>query len=102
MPKWIVMTLIGILLMGLGIMNMKGDISSVHWYNRSKVAQEDIPKYGKCIGFGTFLIGASLAVSVLLETVFPTVQTDPLALAGCACGLGIMFYGQFKYNKGIF
>lgn len=52
MGKFITFLLIGIVLVILGITNIKGNISSIHWYNRSKVSANDIPKYGKCMGSG--------------------------------------------------
>ena len=102
MGKFITFILIGIVLVILGITNIKGNISSIHWYNRSKVSANDIPKYGKCMGSGTFIIGASLILSALLEVIFKTAVFDYIVLAGCIVGVAVMLYGQFKYNKGVF
>ena len=45
--------IVGIILCILGITNIKGNISSIHWYNRTKVKPEDVKKYGKAVGTGT-------------------------------------------------
>ena len=94
--------LIGLVLVVLGTINIRGNISSIHWYNRRKVAECDIPRYGKCMGSGTVIIGVSLILSALLGVIYKTAVFDYMALAGCAVGLSVMLYGQFKYNKGIF
>lgn len=102
MEKCIALILIGIILIPLGAANIKGDLSSIHWYNRQKVAEKDILKYGRCIGAGSLIIGSSLIISGLLEAIFQTAIVDYIILFGCVVGLIVMLYGQFKYNKGIF
>ncbi len=102
MSKFVAFLLIGGVLTVLGAANIKGNISSIHWYNRRKVAERDIPKYGKCMGSGTLIMGVSLILSALLEVIFKTAILDYIVLTGCVVGLAIMLYGQIKYNKGIF
>ena len=102
MGKFVAFLLIGGVLTVLGTTNIKGNISSIHWYNHRKVAERDIPKYGKCMGSGTLIMGFSLILSALLEVIFKTTIFDYIVLTGCVVGLAIMLYGQFKYNKGIF
>ena len=58
-------------------MNIKGNISTIHSYNRRKVKEEDIPKYGKA------------AIDYII---FPAITI----------GLAFILYGQIKYNHGIF
>lgn len=38
---------LGVFISVMGIVNIKGNISTIHSYNRRKVKEEDIPKYGK-------------------------------------------------------
>ena len=102
MGKLVAFLLLGSVLVVLGTTNIKGNISSIHWYNRRKVAERDILKYGKCMGSGSLIIGVSLILSALLEAIFKTTIFDYIVLTGCVVGLAIMLYGQFKYNKGIF
>lgn len=102
MGKFITFILIGIVLAVLGITNIRGNVSSVHWYNRHRVDEKNIPQYGKCIGTGTLIIGGSLILSAILEAVFRTTIFDYMVVVGFVIGLIFMLYGQFKYNKGIF
>ena len=102
MGKFAAFLLIGGVLIVLGITNIKGNISSIHWYNRRKVSERDIPKYGKCVGAGTLVMGGSMILSALLEVIFKTAILDYIVLTGYAVGLAMILYGQFKYNKGIF
>jgi len=102
MGKIITLLFIGGVLTLLGIMNIKGNVSTIHWYNRRKVNKHDIPKYGKCMGAGSIIMGIALIVSAILEFAFKSSLFDYLLLDGCFVGLAVMLYGQFKYNKGIF
>ena len=102
MGKYALLIIIGIRLRFLGFSNFKGNISSIHWYNRRNVSENDIPKYGRCMGSGGMIIGFSLIISALLEIIFSSSVFDYIILFGCAIGVIIMLYGQFKYNKGIF
>ena len=58
--------ILGIFLSTLGTVNIKGNISTIHSYNRRKVKEEDVPKYGKVVGTGTLVIGVSLILSYLV------------------------------------
>ena len=75
----------GILLLVLGWFNYKGNISSIHWYNRRRVLPEDVPAFGRLMGIGTIVIGV-YAVS----------------LGGIVVGIGFMVYAMLKYNHGFF
>ena len=59
----VLLLILGIFLSVLGILNIKGNISTIHSYNRRKVKEEDIPKYGKAVGTGTVIMGASLILA---------------------------------------
>ena len=45
----IIMLILGVFISVVGIVNIKGNISTIHSYNRRKVKEEDIPKYGKTV-----------------------------------------------------
>ena len=47
MGKFAAFLLIGGVLTVLGITNIKGNISSIHWYNRRKVSERDISQIWK-------------------------------------------------------
>ncbi|MCD7761438.1 MAG: hypothetical protein LUH16_06655 [Clostridiales bacterium] len=102
MDKCTVFVVIGVILLVLGILNCRGNISSVHWYNRARVSDEDVPKYGKWIGIGTCIIGGSALVTGVLELLMQDSIVEIIALVGIPVGLVVMLYGQFKYNKGLF
>ena len=97
----ILLLVFGICLSTLGIINIKGNISTIHSYNRRKVKEEDIPKYGKAVGTGTVIIGASLALAYLV-TFWNEAAIDYIVLPAMAIGLAFILYGQIKYNHGIF
>ena len=94
--------IVGIILCILGITNIRGNISSIHWYNRTKVKPEDVKKYGKAVGTGTLVIGISIIISNILYMIFDNEIFMSITLVGVIIGLAFMLYGQFKYNKGIF
>lgn len=92
----------GAILVIVGILNMKGNLSSIHWYNYRNVSEADVPKYGKCIGTGSVIIGAAFIIAAVLEMMIQSEIFDYISLAGILIGSGIMVYGQIKYNKGFF
>lgn len=96
------MIFLGLILVVLGILNRKGNISTIHWYNRRKVSEADRPAYGKWMGSGVILCGAGLTLGGLLQ-LFTTedIWCIPV-IAGLALGLGLMLYAQFRYNHGLF
>jgi len=96
------MIAIGILLILLGVFNLKGNIASIHWYNRRKVSKENQIPYCRLHGFGSVIIGASMIVSSILQALGSIELGGFITLAGVIVGFALMLYAQFKYNKGIF
>lgn len=96
------MLIFGALIVGLGILNFKGNISSIHWYNRRKVTKENKKQYGKYIGIGTIIIGSSLIINSILQMIFELEIFYCIIVIGIVVGLGFILYSQIKYNKGIF
>ncbi len=97
----LMLLILGIFISVLGIVNIKGNISTIHSYNRRKVSEEDIPKYGKAVGTGTLIIGISLAVSFFI-TLWNAAAVAYIILPALVIGLAFILYGQIKYNHGIF
>ena len=97
----IALLILGVFISFLGIVNIMGNISTIHSYNRRKVKEEDIPKYGRAVGTGTLIIGISLIVAFVAsfwnEKIMAFIVVPALVI-----GLGFILYAQFKYNKGIF
>lgn len=100
--EYITLLILGVLITLLGIPNLKGNISTVHWYNRRKVSETDAPKYGKAMGLGSIIIGISIVLTAILLMIFGYEFLYFIILAGIIIGLAFILYAQFKYNKGIF
>lgn len=96
------MLIFGVLIVCLGIMNFKGNISSIHWYNRRKVAKENEKQYGKYMGIGTIIVGSSLILNSILQMIFGLEIFYCIIVIGVVVGLSFILYSQIKYNKGIF
>ena len=97
----IMLLILGVFISVMGIVNIKGNISTIHSYNRRKVKEEDIPKYGKAVGTGTLIIGISLVLGFIVSFWSEEIMGF-IILPAVIVGLGFMLYGHIKYNKGIF
>ena len=97
----LMLLIIGLLISILGIVNIKGNISTIHSYNRRKVKEEDIPKYGKAVGTGTLIMGIGLLIAFVVSFLSEEAITY-IILPLFVVGLAFILYGQFKYNKGLF
>ena len=100
---------VGAICIVLGILNMRGNISSLHSYHRRRVSEEDRIPFGKRIGLGTVICGVSLALFGVLEAVSEKTGNQALVLVGTVLliiglivGLVLSFWAMIKYNKGIF
>ena len=109
MDSYFVPIALGVICILLGIMNMKGNISSLHWYHRQRVTEENIKPFGKLVGLGTLIIGIAMILSGVLFFAFEKTQKTTflivgvvLTVGGIVVGLGLSFYAMIKYNKGIF
>ena len=100
--KYLPLLMLGIAAMILSIPNLRGDISTIHWYNRLRISKDDIPKYGKAMGLGSLVMGVSIVLTAVLQMIFDAEVLSYLIVAGVIVGLGIVLYAQFKYNRGIF
>ena len=105
----IVTFLVGVICIVLGISNMRGNISSLHSYHRSRVSEEDRIPFGKQVGLGTIIVGIGIIVFSVLSSVTLYTENDIFILVGTAVliigiilGLVISFRAMIKYNKGIF
>ncbi len=101
--------LVGVVFIVLGISNMRGNISSLHSYHRSRVSEEDRIPFGKQVGLGIIIVGIGIIVFSVLSSVTLYTENDIFILVGTAVliigiilGLVISFRAMIKYNKGIF
>ena len=97
----IALLILGIFISVIGIVNMTGNISTIHSYNRRKVKEEDVPKYGRAVGTGTLITGVSL-IAAFVTTFWSEEAMSFIVIPALVIGLGFILYAQFKYNKGIF
>ena len=97
----LMLLIFGLFISVVGIENMMGNIGTIHRYNRRKVKEEDIPKYGKAIGAGTLIMGVSF-VTAFIAAFWNEEIVAYILLPAVVVGLALMLYAQLKYNKGIF
>ena len=109
MTSALIPVLLGIIIIGLGVSNMKGNISSIHWYHRQRVTEADRIPFGKAVGLGTIIMGAGIAVFGCLNFAAEKTQNhlfliigSVIVVAAIIAGLAISFWAMIKYNKGIF
>lgn len=100
---------VGMICIVLGICNAKGNISSIHFYHRHRVSEQDRLSFGRLVGAGTIIIGTAiilLGISILLAELIniPSLVFGGSALfsIGLLAGMFLSFYAMIKYNKGIF
>ncbi len=98
----IMLLIVGLLICVLGIVNISGNISTIHSYNRKNVSEEDTPKYGRAVGLGTLIIGISIIISFVLTVAGLAAFVPFVIVPSLIAGLVLILYAQFKYNKGIF
>lgn len=109
MAHFLTVSGLGILVSILGIINMTGNISSLHWYHRQRVTEENRKPFGKLVGLGTLIIGLSMIVFGILFLIFEQTQLQAFVVIGVIelivsiiVGMIVSFYAMKKYNGGIF
>ena len=109
MVAFIITTSFGLLISILGMINMTGNISSLHWYHRQRVTESNKKPFGKQVGLGTLIIGISMIVFGILFLIFEQTQLEVLVIIGVIelilsiiVGMIISFSAMKKYNGGIF
>ena len=93
---------LGAIISSLGIFNLRGNIGSIHWYNRRKVTKENQLPYCRYMGSGTLIIGVSLIAAGFVQALATDEAAAWVIAGGVMVGLALMLYAQFKYNRGIF
>ena len=109
METFLTISGLGIIVSVLGIINMTGNISSLHRYHRHRVTEENKKPFGKLVGLGTLIIGLAMIVFGILFFIFEKTQLQALMIigevqliVGIIVGLALNFYAMKKYNGGIF
>ncbi len=98
----IVLLILGIMISVLGMVNISGNISTIHSYNRKRVRDEDIPRYGRIMGVGSLIIGIALIIAYVMKVMNSSISEDYVLIPALILGVIVMLYGQIRYNKGIF
>lgn len=100
---------LGLLICIIGVINMRGNISSLHSYHRHRVTEENVKPFGKLVGLGTLIIGLAMIVFGILFLIFEKTGIELLStvgtvvlIAGIVAGIIISIYAMKKYNGGIF
>ena len=101
--------LIGILIAVMGIVNMTGNINSLHSYHRHRVREEDRLPFGRMVGGGTLTVGVGVVLFSVMMMIYDATHAEALVWIGTVAmllcivvGLAVSFWGMIKYNKGIF
>ncbi len=98
----LILLILGVFISVIGIVNMTGNISTIHSYNRRKVSEEDAPKYGRAVGIGTLIIGAAIISDYVLVLLKLEEATPFVLIPAVIIGIVFILYAQFKYNRGLF
>ena len=100
---------LGLLVSILVIVNMTGNISSLHYYHRKRVTEENRKPFGKLVGLGTLMIGFAMIVFGILFLAFEKTQFEAFVIigvieliVGIIVGMLISFYAMKKYNGSVF
>ena len=100
---------IGVICIILGIMNTRGNISSLHSYHTKRVAKENVLAFGKLVGLGTVIMGGGIILFSILSAITFRTDNDIFVLIGTVVmiasfvvGMALSFYAMKKYNGGIF
>ncbi|MBO4972590.1 MAG: helix-turn-helix transcriptional regulator [Clostridia bacterium] len=93
---------LGVVCVMLGIFNMRGNIGTIHWYNRRKVTKENQKAYCTFVGLGTLIVGAAIIAGAVTQALGSITASGTVIGVGVLIGLALILYAQFKYNRGIF
>ena len=109
MEQFFACILIGMILNVVGVVNMKGNLSTLHRYHRKRVSEENRLPFGRLVGLGTILCGCGVTVFGAMNFVAEQMQRAALSVVGTVLlivslvlGIGLNFYAMIKYNGGIF
>ena len=101
--------IVGVMLIVIGIINMRGNISTIHSYHRARVSEENIKPFGKMVGLGNLLVGVGVVIFGGMMFLAEKLSNDVFVFIGMVImlvfmivGLAISFKGMKKYNGGIF
>ena len=96
----IMLLILGVFISVMGIVNIKGNISTIHSYNRRKSKKKKIyQKYGKAVGTGTLIIGISLVLGFIVSFWSEEIMGF-IILPAVYCRIRLyVVWTKLKYNK---
>ncbi len=92
---------IGILLLFLGLMNLRGNISTTHQHKRTHDKKEKKGKYNKLMGCASLIMGLGIIIPAILRIIFQSEYLDAITLVTSIISLALICYAQFKRSKGL-
>ena len=106
--EFIALFILGAVCIAIGVMNAMGNLSTIKYRHRKRVAPENQLAFGRLVGAGTIIVGVSFLISGALA-LFSTLRGNPafetasgiVVIIGAAVGMSLMFFAMIKYNKGI-
>lgn len=93
---------LGAIITALGIYNIRGNIGSIHWYNRRKVSKENQLPYCRLVGVGTMIVGIGLISAGVIQALAGAAAAAAIIVCSTAVGLTLVLIAQFRYNHGLF
>ena len=102
MEEYILPMIVGLLIVVMGMINLKGNISTLHWYHRQRVSEADRLPFGRLVGTGTILIGAALILFGMLSYAADYLQNPMYETVGTVIMIvsfvGMMLINIFSWN----
>ena len=100
--------ILGAVCIAIGVMNTMGNLSTIKYRHRKRVAPENLLTFGKLVGGGTIIVGVAFLISGVL-VLLSELKANPalenaggiVTIIGAGVGLLLMFFAMIKYNKGI-
>jgi len=100
---------VGIACIAIGIINMCGNINTLHSYHRHRVRPEDVKKLGRAVGIGMILCGVGTMTLGGGMLAFEITGLMPIFIISTVAfglimgtGLIISIVSICKYNGGLF
>ena len=107
--EYISIFILGAVCCVLGIINATGNLSTIKYRQRRRVAPEHRKAFGLIVGIGTIIMGVAFIVTGILLVLAEKYASLALETAGgittivgAVIGLALNLFAMIKYNKGIF
>ena len=100
--------IIGAACITVGIFNIRGNISALHSYHRSRVSKDDVLPLGRLVGLSLIIMGASIITfgalsiaTVVCERSIFIIVGSAILLFGFAISIPTALYSIKKYIFGL-